>query len=372
MMRQWRMQALLGTLVGVMGLPAAFGQDEQSGRRGRREREGDPLAQRRARGDRGDRGGRWGGGFRGRRGLDLDRLAQEMNAQLRLTADQKEKVDELLAEFEEQNQARREEQRQRFGNRGGEFRQLFEDMRAAREAGDDQKLEELRAKFQEIRGAGGGGPGGGRGGFGGRGGQSPELNEVFQQMREAREAGDNERMRELGEKLRELRGRGIGGRQDPASQLFGRIGEVLRPDQRGKFREIVQQLSRRGRGGRGPQSLDQIRPPGEFVEAAQAARIPPEKLEAIRQLVQEFEEALRDVGPEGQADLFGQYREEIDKLAREINLSNEERQRILASAQRQGGGRGRGGLGDRGGIGGRRGGRRGPGGAGGRGDGQDP
>ena len=107
------------------------------------------------------------------------------------------------------------------------------------------------------------------------------------------------------------------------------------------------------------------------VSYRRAARIPPEKLDAIRQLFQEFEEALRDVGPEGQADLFGQYREEIDKLAREINLSNEEKQRILASAQ--GRGRGRGGFGRRGergagDFGGRRGGRRGPG----RGDGQDP
>ena len=371
-MRQWRTQALVGALMGVMGLPAAFGQDEQSGRRSRRGPGGDRLGQR---DDRGERGGWRGGGFRGRRGLDLDRLAQELDAKLRLTAEQKEEVDGLFEEYEEQTQARRERQRQRFGNRGGEFRQIFEDMRAAREVGDDQKLKELRAKMQEIRGAVGG-----RGGFGGLGGQSSELNEVFRQLREAGEAGDNERMRELGEKLRELRGQGIGGRRDPASQLLGRIREVLRPNQHGKFQEIVQQFSRRGRGGRGgrgPQSLDQIRPPGQFVEAARAARIPPEKLEAIRQLVEEFDEALREVGPEGQEDLFAQYREEVDKLAREIDLDDGEKQRILAAAQRQGRGRGRG----RGGFGGqdnrgeggepgaRRRGRRGAGGFGG--DGQD-
>jgi Spy/CpxP family protein refolding chaperone len=71
---------------------------------------------------------------------EMQRITRELPDELKLDDAQKEQFEELL-------QNRREEMRERMG----EMRPLFEEMRAAQEAGDTAKLEELRQQMESKR-----------------------------------------------------------------------------------------------------------------------------------------------------------------------------------------------------------------------------
>lgn len=81
------------------------------------------------RGDRDDRG------RRGRRGPSFARLIERMNEQLQFDEQQRLQVDEIAAAFEE---------------RQSEQRDLWREMREARESGDDARVESLREQMREA------------------------------------------------------------------------------------------------------------------------------------------------------------------------------------------------------------------------------
>ena len=82
-----------------------------------------------------------------RRGPRFGALMQRMPDQLELDDEQRAQFEDIVAEHRE----RMGEARQR----GGEMREIFREMQAAREAGDDERVEELRAQMRERRGGGG-------------------------------------------------------------------------------------------------------------------------------------------------------------------------------------------------------------------------
>jgi len=78
-----------------------------------------------------------------RRGAESFRLMHELPERLNLTPEQRTQWEELMAE-----------QREQFGQQRGwrrEMRPLMEEMRAAEEAGDEQRVAEIRAQLEEAR-----------------------------------------------------------------------------------------------------------------------------------------------------------------------------------------------------------------------------
>jgi len=209
-----------------------------------------------------------------RRGPQFGALFQRMPDQLELDDEQRAQFEEIVAEYRE----RMGEARQR----GEGMREVFREMRAAREAGDDKRVEELRAQLRERRG------GGGRfmeEFFDGRnpmeslrelrsrleldeqqeeqfdelledlreqGGQRrqrmEELRPLMRELREAREAGDEERAEELRAQLEQQRPR-------PGEMLedfFVELEQILRDDQKEILAQFREEMSERGeRGERG-------------------------------------------------------------------------------------------------------------------------
>ncbi|MGD8451681.1 MAG: Spy/CpxP family protein refolding chaperone [Phycisphaerae bacterium] len=76
---------------------------------------------------------------------DPRRMMESLPEQLGLTEEQQAQYDELLDEW-------RANARERRGQRGEEMRAMWEEMRAAQEAGDEARVEELRRQMRESRG----------------------------------------------------------------------------------------------------------------------------------------------------------------------------------------------------------------------------
>lgn len=93
----------------------------------------------RGRGGRGGQGGPGGpGGFGGPgRGMSLTGMIDRLDEQLVFDDDQRVKIDAIVAKYEQDNTSGRE---------------LWEEMRKARESGDDARVEELREQMRNQRG----------------------------------------------------------------------------------------------------------------------------------------------------------------------------------------------------------------------------
>jgi hypothetical protein len=236
------------------------------------------------------------------RGPRFGALFQRMPDELGLDDEQRAQFEDIAAEYRE----RMGEARQR----GGEMREVFREMQAAREAGDEERVEELRAQLRERRG--------GMGQFvekffedvegilredqlerlsqirsrvtqGMQGGRNPmerlrelrdrleldeqqeeqfdklledlreqggqrrqrmeELRPLMRELREAMEAGDEERAEELRAQLQQQRS----GRGEMLEDFFVELEKILRDDQQeilAQFREEMGERGPRGQGGR--------------------------------------------------------------------------------------------------------------------------
>ena len=84
---------------------------------------------------------------RGERRRNMRRLIDQIPEQLELTDEQQSRYEELVGELNTQNEARRQHWE--------EMRPLFEEMREARESGDDERVAEIRSQLEETRNADG-------------------------------------------------------------------------------------------------------------------------------------------------------------------------------------------------------------------------
>lgn len=125
-------RGLIGFLfiAGILA-PAAWGQDQ-----------GDEAPRRRVVRER-----QFGPGGPGGPGGGPEAMARRMASELELDADQQTQFDEILAKYRPQPDADGVDPRERM-------RGIFEEMRTAREAGDDAKVAELRGQMREMRDAG--------------------------------------------------------------------------------------------------------------------------------------------------------------------------------------------------------------------------
>lgn len=351
-------------LVGLWLALPAVAQDREGERPGRQR-------ERRARGER--------RGFGGQR-FSIERMAGRIAEQLDLDDEQKAQFDKIVADFEERSQQQR-------GNRQqmGEIRR---EMRAAREDGDDERVAELREQMREL---GGGNPMNDfynqiepilrddqkrqlsqmrerfsqRGGRGmGRGGAMQqverlrgrlnlddeqreqfdrlledaresmqeqrragfeEMRPLIEELRAAQQEGDDERVQELREKFREMRGGG--GDNAALEELYGQLEKILRDDQRAILAQFREQQQRGRRGGRGTDQND-VR---GLLRLAKRLDLNDEQKEDLRQVEQESMRALREVrrDREAQADLAKQVKKEITAI-----LNSEQAERFERLLQR--------------------------------------
>lgn len=89
-----------------------------------------------------------------------------------------------------------------------------------------------------------------------------KARDLREQMRDAREAGDTDKAREIGEKLREVMSANRDAMEKGREEMHKQIDTVLNPEQREKFAKIREEMAERGgmgfggRGGRGGAGAD--------------------------------------------------------------------------------------------------------------------
>lgn len=204
----------------------------------------------------------------------LQRAMRELRGQLDLTPEQAEKYQALTAGIEEKMQSMRE--------RGPQMRELFQQMREARDAGDQQRVAELREQLRSLR------PDpqawldeffSGLEAF-----LTPEQLATVRQYRDklqpqGRDAGPGDvrfvlraarRLRLEPEQrdklrtierdamsaLRKLRRRDREGRALLAEKVTDQIREILTPEQTERFEKLLERSSRRHRRGEGATRSD--------------------------------------------------------------------------------------------------------------------
>lgn len=377
MKRRW----IVGVSAVLLAVPVLAQDMEPQGRDRQDVRRGD---RRRGDGERGDRqrGARQRGGMR--------RMLDRVGEQLDLDDSQREKLDQIVE------------------SRSGDMdrrRELGQQMREARESGDDARLEELR---EQMRGGGGRNPFeailnelepvlredqldsldemrqnfGRRGGRnqqgldrrsierlgedlnlsseqtqkfdeiianynerrGDLGGRMREMGGIWRELREARQAGDERKAEELQAKLAEIRP----DRQASTDRLFNQIERILNNDQKKILEEARQRMGSRGdRRGRGRQP--DVR---EILRAAKRLRLDDDQKAELREIERDAQRDQRELSArdrEAQAELTQDVKKEILKILDDDQKRQFERS--LNSSDRRGGRRG----GERGERGARRG-----------------
>lgn len=204
--------------------------------------------------------------FRGGPAMMAERLAEL----LELDKAQQAQFDEIVARYRE----RWDEQR----TQAEDMRSLFEEMRAAREAGDDARVEELRGRLREAR----------------RGGEELRtqfLDEVEKILRE----DQIERLNQFRERTARGFGRGEGG---PMLGMAERLREELHlnDEQSRRFDELLESLREKMRGLR-----DQ---PGE------------DRRDAFGRIMEEFYSELEPILDAEQVKVLANYRERARQAGR--------------------------------------------------------
>jgi Spy/CpxP family protein refolding chaperone len=207
-------------------------------------------------------------------------MAERLAEALDLDDTQQGQFDEIVARYRE----RWEEQR----TRGGEMREIFEEMREAREAGDEARIEELRHRLREAR----------------RGGEELRT-QFFDEVEKILREDQVERLHQFRERMGRGLGRGEGG---PMFGMAERLREDLGLDetQSRRFDELLESLREKMWGLR-----DQ---PGE------------ERREAFGRLMEEFYSQLEPILNAEQVRVLADYRER----ARQAGRGNELRELFRA------------------------------------------
>lgn len=193
--------------------------------------------------------------------------------------------------------------RERRGERrGGDTRQMIGELR------DELKLDpDQQDRFDELVEGLGGGRQGRRGGREGRRGTGAGREEIGEQIREAREAGDDERVQELREQMRAQRqGRGRGGRFDG---FFKELESILRENQKRILAEYRERMQRGGGGG----NRDD---PRNILRAAKRLKLSDKQQDELKAIEREVTEASRvlrgrDRNREGRSELAAKLKTEI-------------------------------------------------------------
>lgn len=347
-MRKSLVVAALGLLLALPSLA-----QDQAGGEGRRER-------------RGAQQGRQMGPPR------FEAMAERLAEELGLDEAQKAQYTLLVQKYTQLA----EEERTRAGN----FEDVIQQMREAREAGDDAKIQELRQKMQEMRRGGeelrvkfldevepmlrpdqveklsqarermANPQRGGPGGPGGpmmmmnrlkedlkldeaqaakfdelaaamreqAGGNREQVRDLMRQLREAREAGDTEKVQQLREQIAEVGG-------DPRvrmEQFFNDLESILREDQKAtlaEHRERMQNFGGRG-DGQGGQGREARRGQGVNIRtlfrAARSAELDENQTEQLKLMEAAAREDSEKIGRDrdAQAKLIEEYKGKILQL----------------------------------------------------------
>lgn len=296
-----------------------------------------------------ERGG-FGGPPPGRPGGDwqrgmVDRIAEELQlddaqyARLEeLMAAQRDQMDKMFQEMREARESgdetRMQEIRARFGEGrgpGGMFGAVFEDLRKDLRPDQIEKLDEMRENMSNRM------RGGDRldqrafdrlseelkldeqqqqqfdeivaefiKGEGDRDARMRELRPLFDEMRQAREDGDEAKMAELRAKFEEARASGEHGRDE----VFSQIETILTPEQKETLAKFRDRGERRGR--------DRDRQdPRDLVRAARRLELSDEQSQRLDEIEKQLSEARRDVNPrdrEAVTKLFEDTKADIHEL----------------------------------------------------------
>jgi len=317
-----RVYRLAAVLLSVVLLPWAFPQTPPGS---------DPPPQRpdrpRERGERGD--------FRGP-GNWIGWVARTLAQQLDLDDQQRESYQQIVEKYQQPAEGEAE---------GGDAtRTLFEQMRAAREAGDDARVNELREQFRQLRERGSqrmnaffdevqtilredqvgrltqfreragqrmreGGPDDVRERIARlraqlsldeeqaqrfdqavedmrrqQGEQMRQVGPLFRELREAQRAGDEERVRQIEDQIAELR-------FDPQAmrdELYAAIAEFLRPDQK----QILDEFRRSEGGERAQEDPTDVR---TILRAAKRLELTEDQSDKLREIERDAGQAERQV-----------------------------------------------------------------------------
>jgi len=248
------------------------------------------------------------------RGPRMGFLFQRMPDQLELDDEQRAQFEEIVAEFRE----RMGEARQR----GEGMHEVFREMRAAREAGDDERVEELRAQLRERRG------GGGR-----------FMEEFFGEVEGILREDQLERLSEIRSRVAQGMRRG----QNPAERLRELRSRLELDEQQGEqFDELLQDL--RQQGGQRRQQMQNLRPLmrelREAMEAGDEARAEelraqleerrPRRGAVLEDFFVELEKFLRD----DQKEILAQFREEMSERGERGDRGRVDVRSILNAARR--------------------------------------
>ena len=249
-----------------------------------------------------------------RRGPRFGALMQRMPDQLELDDEQRAQFEDIVAEHRE----RMGEARQR----GGEMREIFREMQAAREAGDDERVEELRAQMRERRG------GGGR-----------FMEEFFDDVEGILREDQLERLSQLRSRVMQGMQRG----RNPMESLR-ELRERLKLDeqQQEQFDELLEDM--REQGGQRRQRMERLRPLmrelREAMEAGDEERAEelrakleqqrPGRGEMLEGFFVELEKFLRD----DQQEILAQFREEMSERGERGERSRVDVRALLSAARR--------------------------------------
>ncbi|HUU97830.1 MAG TPA: Spy/CpxP family protein refolding chaperone [Phycisphaerae bacterium] len=249
-----------------------------------------------------------------RRGPQIGALMQRMPDQLELDDEQRAQFEDIVAEYRE----RMGEARQR----GGEMREIFREMQAAREAGDDERVEELRAQMRERRG------GGGR-----------FMEEFFGEVEGILREDQLERLSQLRSRVMQGMQRG----RNPMESLRELRDRLKLDEQQAElYDELLEDL--REQGGQRRQRREELRPLmqelREAMEAGDEARAEelraqleqqrPGRGEMLEDFFAELEKFLRD----DQKEILAQFREEMSERGERGERSRVDVRALLSAARR--------------------------------------
>jgi Spy/CpxP family protein refolding chaperone len=235
------------------------------------------------------------GDFRGGMMMMTDRLAE----MLELDETQQAQFDDIAARYRERFEERRQQ--------GEDMRALFEEMREAREAGDDARVDEIREKLREAR----------------RGGdelRTEFLDEVEKILRE----DQIERLNQFRERMARGFGRGEGG---PMFGMADRLREELKlsEEQSRKFDELLESLREKMRGLRDQPGGDRRDAFGRLMEEFYSELEPILDAEQVKVLA-EYRDRARQAGR-------GDELRELFRAVRRLDLTEDQTARLRAIEQ---------------------------------------
>ncbi len=153
---------------------------------------------------------------------------------------------------------------------------------------------------------------------------------LMEQMREAQEAGDQERVEELRRQLEESR-------PDPATMFdgfFEDLAEILTEEQQQRLAKYREQMETGGRGERG--GADDVR---DVLRAAKRLRLSSEQKDELRDIERGAIREYRQIGrrdQKGQADLAAAVRKEVAEMldAEQVKQFEQQLQRLGGRSRR--------------------------------------